>query len=489
MPGMFDNIVKNLTKRSEQNSVLNIAENQRREQTDSVSDFRVPSLPPRKRKKSGDSLSSLSEWSTRRQILKTTKTNTKKTPKRKWIDLESEDSESSVRPGSVKLSRLDPDSVSHCEHNWVHGGVNMPNQIHNPALNVTNLDKVVDDELYCLRRFLQVPPQAESKASEDTRNLAVKQDVPKLKTCSVVLKRITRKQNLESVNIKKVIAKQLADNVEFSSGSESDHEEEEESMNIKKLIFALKDPVNGREEGGVSKDGQKNMLPTGKPEDKIIESSTKTRGVDESYIDGENTASGCADPQMDEVLHNVPSPGGGKDDGEQDKGRTPDEEGTSEGSEKGPNVGMNSLSVSDNTAEELVKHGFDTEATAIHEDQSKSAGTSGDKQDVMSDREENLLNQWHQSKKPESDIWSDNLPDIEMDKSSSVEEMQQNTTSKDYLKSLSCVSVYSDTNESSNQENGEKTSETRIELCKDYFHITTKSCSVRLQRIDVGFNL
>lgn len=486
MPGMFDNIVKNLTRRSEQNSVLK-TENQKREELNSMSDFRVPSLPPRKRRKSGDSLSSLSKWSTRRQTLKTTRTNTRKSQKRKWIDQESEDSESSIRPCSVKLSRLDLDSVSHCGHNWMHGGVNMPNQIHNPALNVSNLDKVVDDELYCLRRFLQVPPLAESKVAGDPSKLAEKQEVPKLKACSVILKRITRKQNLESVNIKKVIAKQLADNVEFSSGSGSDHEEEEESMNINKLLFSLKDPANGREEDGVSKEGQKE-----KPDDQNSESSTKTIEVDMSKKEGENTYKGCAEPQMDEVLQNVPTPGIGKDNGEQE-GKTPDE-GTSDGSKTEPDVGLNYFSFGENTAEELVLHGCNTEPHAIGGDQSISAEISGDKQEEMNEVTENLLlllQKKHQSRKPESDIWSDNLPDIEMEESSAMEETQQNTGSKDYIKSLSCVSVYSDTNTSSHHENGERTSETRIELCKDYFQITntTKSCSVRLQKIDVRLNL
>lgn len=489
LPGMFDNIVKNLTRRSEQNSVLK-TENQRREELNSMSDFRVPSLPPRKRRKSGDSLSSLSKWSTRRQTLKTTRTNTRKSQKRKWIDQESEESESSIRPCSVKLSRLDPDSVSHCGHNWMHGGVNMPNQIHNPALNVSNLDKVVDDELYCLRRFLQVPPLAESKVAGDPSKLAEKQEVPKLKACSVILKRITSKQNLESVNIKKVIAKQLADNVEFSSESGSDHEEEEESMNINKLLFSLKDPVNGREEDDVSKEGQKDMLSTEKPEDQNSETSTKTIEVDKSEKEGEHTSKGCGEPQMDEVLQNVSTPVISKDHGEQE-GKTPDEGGTSVGSKTEPDVGLNSFSVSENTAEELVQHECNTEPCAISGDQSTSAEISGDRQEVMNEATKNLLLLQKQSRKPESDIWSDNLPDIEMNESSAMEETQQNTATKNYIKSLSCVSVYSDTNASSHHENGEQTSETRIELCKDYFQITntTKSCSVRLQRIDVRLNL
>lgn len=492
MPGMFDNIVKNLTRRSEQNSVLK-TENQRREELNSVSDFRVPSLPPRKRRKSGDSLSSLSKWSTRRQTLKTTRTNSRKSQKRKWIDQGSEDSESSVRPCSVKLSRLDPDSVSHCGHNWMHSGVaNMPNQIHNPALNVSNLDKVVDDELYCLRRFLQVPPLAESKVAGNTSKVAEKQELPKLKACSVILKRITRKQNLEPVNIKKVIAKQLADNVEFSSGSGSDHEVEEESMNINKLLFALKDPANGREDG-VSKEVQKDMASTEKPEDQNSETSTNTEEVDMSKNEGENTSKGCATPETDEVLQKIHSPCSGKGNGEQDKENAPDEGGSSEGCRSDPDVGLNSFFVTENTNEEWVQHGCETEPHAVSGDQNTSAETSGEEQKAMNEVTQNLLllENKHESRKPESDIWSDNLPDIELDESSAMEETQQNTSSKDYLKSLSCVSVYSDTNTSSHHEDGERTSKTRTELYKDYFQIsnTTKSCSVKLQRIDVRLNL
>lgn len=63
--GMFDSIVKNLIRRFEQNLVLKI-ENQRREELNSVLDFRVFLLFLRKRRKSGDFLFSLFKWSIRR---------------------------------------------------------------------------------------------------------------------------------------------------------------------------------------------------------------------------------------------------------------------------------------------------------------------------------------------------------------------------------------------------------------------------------------
>lgn len=232
------------------------------------------------------------------------------------------------------------------------------------------------------------------------------------------------------------------------------------------------------------------MLSTEKPEDQNSETSTKTIEVDNSKKEGEHTSKGCGEPQMDEVLQNVSTPDISKDNGEQE-GKTSDEGGTSVGSKTEPDVGLNSFSVSENTAKELVQHECNTEPCAISGDQSTSAEISGDRQEVMNEATKNLLLLQKQSRKPESDIWSDNLPDIEMNESSAMEETQQNTATKNYIKSLSCVSVYSDTNTSSHHENGEQTSETRIELCKDYFQITntTKSCSVRLQRIDVRLNL
>lgn len=498
IPGLFDNIVKNLTKRSER-PILNDAV-QKMGEMNSVSDFLIPSVPARKRRKSGETVSSLSKWSTRRQALKTS--NTRQTPKRKWIDTDSVDSESTIRPCSVKLSRLDPDSVSHCGHNLKQGEVNMPNHIHNPTLNVNNLDKVMDDELYCLRRFLQVPSFVESKPSiistTATGNTSTgKLEVPKVKACSVVLKRITKKRNFESVNIKKVIAKQLADNVAFSSGSESVHEEEED-FDINKLLCSLKEgEVKGKEASPEAL--------TKKAEDKtsgISVEMLETKGNERERVDFQ----GLVDSQTGEIFNKLSSLPESNDTELQDNEIRKTTKEFTESSEDEPlfNPTFMEISSTHNDEESVkVKEGSDDECIVVQVTSRKGSDpiepvqvANEEKNDYNEESNENLAvkddvleNLLPLRRKPESDIWSDDLPDIEVNDLPDIEVNDQilQASEEDHLKTLSCISVYTDN--SSSCQFGEKGHKS-VESNRDYFQLAnkTKDCSVRLQRIDSSFN-
>ena len=499
IPGLFDNIVKNLTKRSER-PILSDAV-QKMGEMNSVSDFLIPSVPARKRRKSGETVSSLSKWSTRRQALKTS--NTRQTPKRKWIDTDSVDSESTIRPCSVKLSRLDPDSVSHCGHNLKEGEVNMPNHIHNPTLNVNNLDKVMDDELYCLRRFLQVPTLVESKPSilstTATGNTSTgKLEVPKVKACSVVLKRITKKRNFESVNIKKVIAKQLADNVEFSSGSESVHEEEED-FDINKLLCSLKEgEVKGKEVRPEA------VTWTKKAEDKtsgISVEMLETKENERERVDFQ----GLVDSQTGEIINNLSSLPESNDIELQDNeiGKTTKE--FAESSEDEPlfNPTLIKISSTHNDEESVkVKEGSDDECIVVQVTSRKGSDSTEpiqvanvEKNDSEESNENLAVKDVVMEKllpprrKPESDIWSDDLPDIEVNDLPDIEVNDPilQASEEDHLKTLSCISVYTDN--SSSCQFGEKGHKS-VESNRDYFQLAnkTKDCSVRLQRIDSSFN-
>ncbi|XP_048757165.2 uncharacterized protein LOC125667612 [Ostrea edulis] len=425
--------------------------------------FIVPSLPVRKRRGSGDTMSSLSKWSTKRQPLKATKPNRGKAPKRKWIDSDSVESESSVRPCSVKLFRLDPDSVSNCAHIQKNGGDSMPHQIRNPALNVTNVDKVVDDELYCLRRFLQVPlvPEPGSSGISENANKSIgKHDVHKMmKPCSVVLKRITKNQNLQSVNIKKVIAKQLAENVEFSSESESSHEDEESSMDINKLLFSLSTGGEEKNKGHENEPAQDDIFLSTEVIGKVCEGAAYTKDVDNHNSMEDEITEGSS----------LPDRGNGKKDlaTAEVMGSTADD---SEGNPSDPVVIQTAVKIltDEKTAEEMLLPGDRRGAPQTSDAICKEVNINPmNISEVSKKRTENLTETVPLPvRRPESDIWSDDLPDIDVD--------------------LSVASVCSTSNSSLKGDAG-KNGETCADLQRDYFQLAklTKSCSVRLQKIDV----
>ncbi|XP_061183810.1 uncharacterized protein LOC133192006 [Saccostrea echinata] len=487
--GIFDDIVKELKKRTEKSITEEVVKENAAK--NSSSEFLVPTLPVRKRRGSGDTISSLSKWSTRRQPLKTPKPNTRKAPKKKWIDMESVDSESSVRPCSVKLMRLDPDSVSNCPHDLNQTGDSMPNQIVNPALNVSNVDQVVDDELYCLRRFLQVPivPEPELDVTAVSENISAgKQENPKLKSCSVVLKRITKKQNLKSVNIKKVIAKQLADNVAFSSGSESDHDEEESCMDIDKLLFSLKETtaVNTHLDGPAQGDFLSNQ-----PEVEAIDRSTSTlESTNNRKEDG--NISGTNNVADEEITDNLSLPGNGNEDGKKDNGIVDwsrlRAEGSSEDIVSTNVISAEVIMAEDKPAENIVQP-LDQENVpltldAIFEETKRKCTEKLVNKDfeVSVEVHKNLTEtvKLSEKRKPESDIWSDSLPDLDLD------DVNLEKAKAIQMKSLSTASVCSTSN-SSFKEDGGKEKDTSADLHKDYFNLAdmTKKCSVRLEKISV----
>ncbi|XP_062594822.1 uncharacterized protein LOC134256189 [Saccostrea cucullata] len=482
--GIFDDIVKELKKRTEKS----ISDEIVRETAarNSSSEFLVPTLPVRKRRRSGDTMSSLSKWSTRRQPLKIPKPNTRKAQKKKWIDMESVDSESSVRPCSVKLMRLDPDSVSNCPHDLNQTGDRMPNQIDNPALNVINVDQVVDDELYCLRRFLQVPiiPEPELQATAMAENISAgKKEVPKLKSCSVVLKRITKKQNLKSVNIKKVIAKQLADNVAFSSGSESNHDEEESCMDIDKLLFSLKETTGAKAQ--LDEPTKEDLPEVGETIDRVTKELENINSREEDVnICGTND-------QADEEITSLPLPVSENEDGKKDKAiaeqsrlRTED---SSEDIVSISVISTEFIMAEEKPAENIVPP-VDQESVpltldAIYEETKRQCTEKVGNRDfeVSVEVHKNLTEtvKLIEKRKPESDIWSDSLPDLDLD-DANVEKAKEIQS-----ESLSTASVCSTSNSSVKEDGGKEKS---TKLHRDYFNLAdmTKKCSVRLEKISMN---